>query len=106
MGAVDLAASCQDLDNSDPIVGLPRTSFLTTALRPVSPDAPEIEILRRGRWFASLPPALQARIAKLGVLRQFRTGQYLLRLIRRAACSGSSTGARGTFVRSARSGKC
>ena len=45
----------------------------------MSPDAPEIEVLRRGRWFASLPPALQARIAQLGVLRRFRTGQYLLR---------------------------
>ena len=43
------------------------------------PDAPEIEVLRRGRWFASLPPPLQARIAQLGVLRQFRTCQYLLR---------------------------
>jgi CRP-like cAMP-binding protein len=45
----------------------------------VSPDAPEIEVLRRGRWFASLPPALQARMAHLGVLRRFRTGQYLVR---------------------------
>jgi CRP-like cAMP-binding protein len=52
--------------------------LITNAL-PVSPDAPEIEVLRRGRWFASLPPALQARIAQLGVLRRFRTGQYLLR---------------------------
>jgi len=38
----------------------------------VSPDAPEIEVLRRGRWFASLPRALQDRIAQLSVLRQFR----------------------------------
>ena len=45
----------------------------------MSPDAPEIEVLRRGRWFASLPPALQARMAQLAVLRRFRTGQYLLR---------------------------
>lgn len=45
----------------------------------MSPDAPEIEVLRRGRWFASLPLALQARIAQCGVLRRFRTGQYLLR---------------------------
>ena len=45
----------------------------------MSPDAPEIEVLRRGRWFASLPRALQDRIAQLSVLRQFRTGQYLLR---------------------------
>jgi len=45
----------------------------------MSPDAPEIDVLRRGRWFASLPPALQARIAQLAVLRRFRTGQYLLR---------------------------
>lgn len=45
----------------------------------MSPDAPEIEILRRGRWFASLPPTLQSRIAQLAVLRKFRTGQYLLR---------------------------
>jgi CRP/FNR family transcriptional regulator, cyclic AMP receptor protein len=43
------------------------------------PDTPEIEILRRGRWFALLPPALQERIAQRGVLRRFRTGQYLLR---------------------------
>jgi CRP-like cAMP-binding protein len=45
----------------------------------VSRDAPEIDILRRGRWFASLPPALQARIAQGAVLRRFRSGQYLLR---------------------------
>jgi CRP-like cAMP-binding protein len=45
----------------------------------MSPSAPEVEILRRGRWFASLPPALQARIAQWAVLRRFRTGQYLLR---------------------------
>jgi CRP/FNR family cyclic AMP-dependent transcriptional regulator len=45
----------------------------------VSPDAPEIEILRRGSWFSKLPSALQARIAQLGTLRQFRSGQYLLR---------------------------
>ena len=45
----------------------------------MSPDAPEIEILRRGRWFAALPPALRARMAQRAVLRRFRTGQYLLR---------------------------
>jgi CRP/FNR family transcriptional regulator, cyclic AMP receptor protein len=45
----------------------------------VSPEAPEIKVLRAGRWFASLPHELQARIAQLAVLRQFRTGQYLLR---------------------------
>jgi CRP/FNR family cyclic AMP-dependent transcriptional regulator len=45
----------------------------------MSPDAPEIEILRRGRWFASLPPALQARMAERAMLRRFRTGQYLVR---------------------------
>jgi CRP/FNR family transcriptional regulator, cyclic AMP receptor protein len=45
----------------------------------MSPDAPEIEILRRGRWFASLPPALQARMAELAMPRRFRTGQYLVR---------------------------
>jgi hypothetical protein len=45
----------------------------------MSPDAPEMEIPRRGRWFASLPPALQARIAERGMLRRFRTGQYLVR---------------------------
>jgi CRP-like cAMP-binding protein len=45
----------------------------------MSPDAPEIEILRRGRWFASLPPALQARMAERAMPRSFRTGQYLLR---------------------------
>lgn len=45
----------------------------------MSPNAPEIEVLRRGRWFASLPPALQARIAQGSVLRRFRAGQYLLR---------------------------
>jgi CRP/FNR family transcriptional regulator, cyclic AMP receptor protein len=45
----------------------------------MSPDAPEIEILRRGRWFASLPPALQARMAERAMPRRFRTGQYLVR---------------------------
>jgi CRP/FNR family transcriptional regulator, cyclic AMP receptor protein len=45
----------------------------------MSPDAPEIEILRRGRWFTSLPPALQARMAERAMLRRFRTGQYLVR---------------------------
>jgi CRP-like cAMP-binding protein len=44
----------------------------------MSPDAPEIAVLRRGRWFASLPPALQERIALGAVMRSFRTGQYLL----------------------------
>jgi hypothetical protein len=33
-----------------------------------------MEIPRRGRWFASLPPALQARIAERGMLRRLRTG--------------------------------
>jgi CRP/FNR family cyclic AMP-dependent transcriptional regulator len=46
---------------------------------PMSPDAPEIEILRRGRWFASLPPALQECIAERAMPRRFRTGQYLVR---------------------------
>lgn len=45
----------------------------------MSPDAPEIAVLRRGRWFSSLPLALQARIVQLAVLRTFRTGQHLLR---------------------------
>jgi CRP/FNR family transcriptional regulator, cyclic AMP receptor protein len=41
--------------------------------------APEIEVLRRGRWFASLPPALRSRITQWAVIRQFRSGQCLLR---------------------------
>ncbi|MBN8509516.1 MAG: Crp/Fnr family transcriptional regulator [Burkholderiales bacterium] len=45
----------------------------------MSPDAPEIAVLRRGRWFASLPAELQARIAQRGVLRRFKAGQVLLR---------------------------
>ena len=45
----------------------------------MSPDAPEIAVLRRGRWFASLPDELQARIAQRGVLRRFQAGQVLLR---------------------------
>jgi CRP-like cAMP-binding protein len=45
----------------------------------MSPDAPEIAVLRRGRWFASLPDELQARIAQRGVLRRFHAGQVLLR---------------------------
>ena len=45
----------------------------------MSPDAPEIAVLRRGRWFASLPDELQARIAQRGVLRSFHAGQVLLR---------------------------
>lgn len=45
----------------------------------MSPDAPELEVLRRGRWFASLPQALQDRIVQSAAPRQFRTGQYLLR---------------------------
>jgi CRP-like cAMP-binding protein len=76
--AFNLAVSCQSFDKFRPNAGLPQP-FLTTARRPVSPDAPEIEILRRGRWFASLPLALQAGIAQLAVLRKFRAGQYLLR---------------------------
>jgi CRP-like cAMP-binding protein len=43
------------------------------------PNAPEIEVLRRGSWFASLPHALQMRIAQLAVPRQFSAGHYLLR---------------------------
>ena len=78
MLAVSLAESCQDLDNSRPHR---RAASLATdnAPKTVSPDAPEIEVLRRGRWFASLPEPLQDRIAQLSVLRQFRAGQYLLR---------------------------
>jgi CRP-like cAMP-binding protein len=53
--------------------------MMTNAPLPTPPNASAIAILRGGRWFASLPPALQARIAELGVLRRFRTGQYLLR---------------------------
>jgi CRP-like cAMP-binding protein len=45
----------------------------------MSPDAPEIEVLRRGRWFGSLPAELQARIAQRSVLRRFQPGQVLLR---------------------------
>jgi len=45
----------------------------------LSPNAPEIDVLRRGQWFAGLPQPLQARIAQLGVLRRFRAGQHLLR---------------------------
>lgn len=45
----------------------------------MSPDSAEIDVLRSGRWFASLPKALQSRIAQDAVLRQFRTGQHLLR---------------------------
>jgi len=45
----------------------------------VSPEAPEFDILRRGRWLAGLPAALQERIARPSVLRRFRTGQYLVR---------------------------
>jgi CRP-like cAMP-binding protein len=45
----------------------------------MSPDAPDIAVLRRGRWFASLPAELQAGIAQRSVLRRFQTGQVLLR---------------------------
>lgn len=45
----------------------------------MSPDAPEIDVLRGGRWFASLPAELQARIAQGSVLRRFQAGQVLLR---------------------------
>ena len=45
----------------------------------MSPDAPEIAVLKRGRWFAALPPALQAGIAQRSVLRRFQAGQVLLR---------------------------
>jgi CRP-like cAMP-binding protein len=45
----------------------------------MSPDAPEIDVLRRGRWFASLSPALQARIVQGAVPCRFRPGPYLLR---------------------------
>jgi Cyclic nucleotide-binding domain len=76
--AANLAASCQSLDNFRHGARLPHL-FRITALLSVSPDAPEIEILRRGRWFAALPPALQSRIAQLAVPRRFRAGQYLLR---------------------------
>lgn len=78
MFAVSLAASCQNSDNSRHSAGQTRPFPAATA-RPVPPNAPEIEILRRGRWFATLPAELQMRIAQLAVLRQFRTGQYLLR---------------------------
>jgi len=74
----NLPASCQSLDNSRPVARLPRPVQATASL-PVSPEAPEIDVLRRGRWFASLPSALQTRISQLAVLRTFRTGQYLLR---------------------------
>ena len=78
MFAVSLMASCQDPDNSGPVAGRPHL-VRQPPQETVSPEAPEIEVLRRGRWFASLPPALQARIAQGGVLRRFRAGQYLLR---------------------------
>ena len=74
----NLPVSCQSLDNSRPVARLPRPVQATATL-PVSPEAPEIDVLRRGRWFASLPSALQTRISQLAVLRTFRTGQYLLR---------------------------
>jgi len=77
MFAVSLAESCRDLDNSGSAPD--RHAHFCPPPTTVSPDAPEIEVLRRGRWFASLPPALQARIAQLGVLRRFRAGQYVVR---------------------------
>jgi CRP-like cAMP-binding protein len=45
----------------------------------MSPDAPEIALLRRGRWFGALPTRLQERIAQRATLRAFRSGQYLVR---------------------------
>ncbi len=45
----------------------------------MSPDAPELQVLRRGRWFAGLPPRLQTRMVEHGALRSFRAGQYLVR---------------------------
>jgi hypothetical protein len=43
----------------------------------MSPDAPELQVLRRGRWFAARPPRLQARM--VGALRSFRAGEYVVR---------------------------
>ena len=77
MFAAKPALSCQNPDNCGP---RPAACPLRCPLPPpVSPDAPEIEVLRRGRWFAALPPALQTRIAQGAVMRRFRMGQYLLR---------------------------
>ena len=78
MFAAGRAASCQNLDNFQLRAGLHRP-LPTPKPRPVLPDAPEIEVLRRGRWFASLPEGLRTRIAQLAVLRRFRVGEYLLR---------------------------
>lgn len=38
-----------------------------------------MEVLRRARWFASLPQPLQSRIAERGTLRRFAAGEFLLR---------------------------
>lgn len=36
-------------------------------------------LLRQGRWFGGLPPALQELILERGMVRQYRTGQYIVR---------------------------
>jgi len=42
------------------------------------PVAPDVEFLRRGRWFASLPAALQALIVERSITRSYRKGARVI----------------------------
>jgi len=42
------------------------------------PVAPDVEFLRRGRWFASLPASLQALIVERSITRSYRKGARVI----------------------------
>ncbi len=46
---------------------------------PVDAKALDLEFLRRGRWFGSLPPALQERVVASSSSRHFAKGSHLVR---------------------------
>jgi hypothetical protein len=60
----------------------------------------DLDVLRRGSWFSTLPTPLQERIAAVAVMRNYRKSQHLSgRTIRHEAFSESSAGAHATCVR-------
>jgi CRP-like cAMP-binding protein len=54
------------------------TRAALTLVAPGSPASPDLEFLRRGRWFGSLPSDLQALIAEHAITRCFGVGEHIV----------------------------
>ena len=58
-----------------------------------APFSPDVQLLRRGRWFGSLPAELQSLVIERSFTRSYKSGAHIVREgRRRAACSHCSKG--------------